>query len=276
MSNNVAGTGGAVAAVSSAVVVIGSIFSGNTAIDTLPPALGIAPGNGGAVFVSGGELAVTLSSFGNNVALIAGGGIYVSSTNLQLHFATFFSNTGGAVAQFGALSPTVRTLISFSVFTGNEATPNGGALLIDGTGQAGSLTLDVNHCHFIQNSASGLGGAIATSNGVASNLTANEFKNNTDACPGSPGSSIYIDVNGACLDVVAVRSQLIPTCGVLTLQNQVRRTLPGGITCSTLQPQLLGPYCCQSGPLLDKLCSVGYLSASNGCPAAPVRRLLAA
>jgi predicted outer membrane repeat protein len=266
-NNAASANGGAVAAFNSALVIIGSVFSSNSA----------SAGNGGAVFVTGGELAVELSLFGKNVAAV-GGGIYVSTSNLQIHFSTFSNNTG-AVAQFGVLSPSVRTLISFSVFTSNVATPSGGALLVLGSGRAGSLTLDVDHCHFISNSASGLGGAIATSNGVASNLTANEFKNNSDACPGSPGSSIYIDVNGACLDVVAVRSQLAPTCGVLTLQNQVRRTLPGDTTCSVLQPQLLGPYCCQSDPLLGKLlCNVAFLNASRGCAGVPQpgRRRLAA
>lgn len=270
-NNGATVSGGAVASINSALAVIGSVFRGNT---VTAPAL--APAEGGAVFASGGELAVTLCSFGNNVATI-GGGIFVSNTNLQIHWSAFFNNAGGAVAQFGTgnFNPLVRTLISFNVFAGNVAT-NGSALLVYGSGQAGSLQLDVNHCHFLNNTATQFGGAIATSNGVASNLTANEFKLNTDSCPLTPpGSSIYIDLAGPCLDVVAVHSQLLPTCGVISLQHLVRRSLPDGTTCSPLQTQLLGPFCCQSDPLLDGLCKVSKLSPTAGCPA-PVRHRLAA
>ena len=165
-------TGGAISAPGSAAVInisSDSSFSGNRAINS----------DGGAIFTVGSSLAVSGTSFTNNIAggVGAGGGaIYVPS---------------------GAGVGTVITIDDSSNFTGNQASGSGGAVRTAGA------SLTVSGSSFANNTAgdaSGGGGAIHVPPGAptavviesGTSFTANSATNNSGGAIHSGGPSIAI------------------------------------------------------------------------------------
>ncbi|MFZ5821757.1 MAG: sortase [Chloroflexota bacterium] len=135
--------------------------------------------NGGAIYIQGGTVNISGSTFQNHNtnAIDSGGAIYITNGTVTISDSAFSGNRaqsggddGGAIyLQAGTLT------ISDSDFTGNIADDDGGAIHKNG----GSLTIDTNSL-FDGNYALDEGGAIYTNN--AGNLTIHDstFRNHTN------------------------------------------------------------------------------------------------
>jgi predicted outer membrane repeat protein len=188
ISNTTGGAGGGLDA-NGAVVITGTLFSGNSASS------GIASGIGGGASIFGSvSVQVTNSQFKNNNADDYGGGMYVSTAvTITLNNVDFVGNTasfhgGGLYAEAGE-----GLTIHGGRFEQNTASSNGGGLY-------GDSVVVVTDTRFISNTANVGGGArvrdivaiggsfeynansglVALGNMV---LTGTEFLNNSGASP---------------------------------------------------------------------------------------------
>lgn len=138
------------------VTIDSSTFDGNT-----------ASGNGGGIENIGGTLTVTSTSFNANSA-VSGGGINLGAgATLTLADSRFTNNVatgfGGAMLMQGG----VVTGINRCVFSGNQAANGGAVSFITPSGNpAGNMDVPLDNSLFSGNRASGVGGAIFTSDVV--------------------------------------------------------------------------------------------------------------
>ncbi|XFA70366.1 cadherin-like domain-containing protein [Tistrella mobilis] len=145
---------------------------------------------GGAVYMAGGQLAMTgTNSFVDNQATSgAGGAIYISGGNF-IHTVTgqFTTNTattqGGAIYQTSAAGATLN--VTDSSFDQNSATQAGGAIRIEGNA-SGNITFSVADSSFSGNTG-GLGGAISTRTGGGSTTIERSTFTSNETTNGSGG-----------------------------------------------------------------------------------------
>ena len=209
ITNNLAtgasGSGGGLLSVDGDVTITGITFDGNAAnraggaIELIEGTLTIdtsllvnndvngtagtaAPGNGGALHVSGNAatIDITESTIDGNSAANEGGGLWnQDGSTMNVLTSTVSGNSaaegGGIYNNTGAITTVTRSTVS-----GNDATANGGGLANDGA------SLDLNAVTVANNTATGTGG------GIQSN-TSTSLKN-TLVATNTAGSGI--DVSG--------------------------------------------------------------------------------
>lgn len=184
-------------AVSSAVSITDTVFQNNTGRQTDGGAIlgqysAIAISNcdfsanrsrsGGAIAAMGGSITLNQSRFYGNSASSAGGALYATGgarslwTISSCEFRNNQARSGGAM-QLG-LSLDFNSVCSNSIFAGNKATGNGGAI--------NSTAASFSQCIFIGNTASESGGALnfagATNSvfiGNSASLTATDYSVNS-------------------------------------------------------------------------------------------------
>ena len=159
LKGNTAAMGGALRGVNGTMKVTSAQFAGNT-----------ARANGGAIYVTGpdnGTLTVAQSEFKGNQA--AAGGGKGGAIAIVDNKATY----GGALFVEATAGKTTALTISDTLFQGNSAKKNGGAIRIQGTG----ATLTVTDTVFMGNTA-GQGGAIDTYGSGALTFTDTVFTDN--------------------------------------------------------------------------------------------------
>jgi large repetitive protein len=149
-------------------------------------------GSGGAVFISStGFLTVTGTSFTTNVAGGTGGGVYYTgNAAVTMSGNTFVDcgGTAGGAAYVSSNSPLVVTDCSFeSCFASNE----GGAFYASG---APGLSPVLARCVFTGNDATGNGGAVCLSGPFAIHLAACRIE---DCRSGAAGGGLYYSGGGA-------------------------------------------------------------------------------
>ncbi|MAD35868.1 cadherin-like domain-containing protein, partial [Tistrella sp.] len=153
---------------------------------------------GGAVYMAGGQLAMTgTNSFVDNQATSgAGGAIYISGGNF-IHTVTgqFTTNTatteGGAVYQTSAAGATLN--VTDSSFDQNSATNAGGAIRIEGN-TSGNITFSVTDSSFTNNTAASGGAISSRTGGGATTVTRATFTSNssTSSSPSAGGGAIAL------------------------------------------------------------------------------------
>jgi hypothetical protein len=210
---NVAANGGAVNLASASPVYKSCVFTGNTATakgGAMRSLLACAPvlikctfrqntaaTNGGAIDQTSARLTATDCLFDNNSSTSGIGGAVSLGTAPALTQDTilncvFTSNRAmGAGGSGGALAITTTspTILRNSIFTGNSAGVNGGAIMI-----AASKTL-INACFFQANTAVSNGGAITTGTTLAADSVVvmnSVFNMNAATSPNSTGGAIIV------------------------------------------------------------------------------------
>ena len=162
---------------------------------------GSAPGNGGAIHISGaGNADITGGIVRGNMATAEGGGFWNGSGTMNVSNITFDGNSangvdgsqgGGALFNIGGTLNVTNAIVRNNTAAG-ENNSSGGGLLVDG----GSVT--IRGTTFVNNSATRAGGAIeldARNNPATLNVSATNFLNNsTGSAPGNGGA---IHVSGA-------------------------------------------------------------------------------
>lgn len=158
-----------------------SVFEENEALQT-----------GGAIYVfSGGDVKIAGTTFKKNTATDSGGAIFNEGTNLVLHSSLFSENTAATAGAI--LNMTDLTIGAGVTFNGNEAlSGHGGAIVNNGT-------MSIGPSLFKGNKAFLNGGAIYSSSSTSGkgnlHLTGGVFEGNSAQ---SLGGAIYadsIDVN---------------------------------------------------------------------------------
>ena len=159
-------------------------FTGNTA--------GSAPGNGGAIHITGTSDADLISStFTGNTAANEGGAIWNGAGDMQIRFATIDGNTasgddadtggGGVHNNGGTLDISNRTTITNNVADG-AAGSGGGILNVMGG------TLDIIDATIAGNSSNRAGGGLEDNGGGSMTIVNTDFaRNTTGASPGNGG-----------------------------------------------------------------------------------------
>lgn len=154
-------------------------------------------GSGGAIYsINGSTLTLTDTSFAKNTAVNSGGAVYVSGSGTALTM-TGGSITGNQASNTGASGGSIQSESSSTVnlnrtvFTGNTATADGGAICSTGS------TLNIYYCNFISSSVTtGNGGAINisdTSTAVIENSSfgTNDTDMSVNANSARSGGAIY-------------------------------------------------------------------------------------
>ena len=151
-----------------------SIENANVTINDLAISNGLTSTRGGAFYIDGGSLTLVNSSVEGNQALDSGGGIYANDARVTLTSSVVNNNVagrgGGAGIYIAGTSVNMHKLsISQSVFTGNEASQDGGAIHATGG------TVEIKKSGFQRNSADE-GGVIEIWNGqlLVHNTTFND------------------------------------------------------------------------------------------------------
>jgi hypothetical protein len=134
------------------------------------------------IFIQGGSLAA-----GN------GGGILNTST-LVLNFVTVSGNSTGGGGVGGGLGNGGRAFIANSIFTGNSAAGNGGAIDNDVPGSTGTLTLFASR--LTGNTTAFLGGGISTEGGGRTRIIQSTISGNIASSPAFGGGGIGNNVGG--------------------------------------------------------------------------------
>ncbi len=149
------------------------IEDANVTIRNLTITNGLTGTRGGAIHIDVGSLTITDSSIEENQALDSGGGIYANDARVTLTSTVVKNNTAGrgggaGIYIAGTTGNTHKLAISQSVFTGNEASQDGGAI------HAAGGTVEIKKSGFQSNSADE-GGVIEIWNGdlVMHNTTLN-------------------------------------------------------------------------------------------------------
>jgi hypothetical protein len=151
---------------------------------------------GAAIYTNGGTLTVTNSVFIDNTATnSAGGAIHGLRTDMIITGSTFTNNTstgggqGGAIYIDGAQNNSNGIInISDSVFGGNNAANQGGAIYVHLYQANDSFTVDnsVFQDNTVSGGTNGLGGAISGGNGRMT-ITNSLFSGNSVSRAGTPG-----------------------------------------------------------------------------------------
>lgn len=168
-------------------------------VDLLTNSVGIAPGNGGGLHITGpGNSQISGGTVVGNTASSEGGGLWNGTGIMTIDSTSFDGNTAsgdGADQGGGALFNAGGTLVVLNATMNNNvadgAAGSGGAILND----LGTLT--VSDCSFDGNSAVRAGGAIEE-NSTASSLliVSNSFLTNNSASS-APGNGGAVHVTGA-------------------------------------------------------------------------------
>ena len=194
-TNNTANrAGGAIeSAASSATTasIANANFQGNTA--------GSAPGNGGAIHISGsGNMDISASVFTANIASAEGGAVWNGAGDMRIFTTSFISNEaqgndadqgGGALFNFDGGDIVVQENCTFLSNTASGSSGSGGAIMNDT-----DASLTVFGASFSNNSASRAGGAIEDNSGASSfvEISGATFTgNSTGSAPGN-GGAIHI------------------------------------------------------------------------------------
>ncbi len=170
------GRGGAVAARrsggdASSVTIEGCHFESNTALGE--------GGNGGAVYSSSIQtphaLSISNSTFVTNSSDRTGGAVYATGNNVHavtvsIEDCAFDSNETGNSGGVLYLYVWNSLLVSNSVFTGNHAGYQGGAVSL-GEPQAEPSVVEVSDCTFTENSSDQSGGAFHASTGNSESVS---------------------------------------------------------------------------------------------------------
>lgn len=159
--------------------------------------------NGGAVYVSYGDLVVTDSSFEDAYSAYVGGAISTDTANVSVNGSSFVGNTayyGGAI--YGGGSGAWAS-VSDSTFTDNVGTGDGGAIDWDGSGGVA-----IDRCSMTYNGSVSHGGAIRASSGSLT-TTASEFAYN-DA---GDGGAIYVNGGTWTADDVDIHDNFAGSTG---------------------------------------------------------------
>ncbi len=180
--------------------------SGNTTLVTVSNtqldsnATGAAPGNGGAIHISGnGDMFVTGGSVTANSAAAEGGGLWNGAGTMTVEDIVFTDNVAlgdGADQGGGALFNVAGTMIVLNCeFDNNRATGtsgSGGAILTDvGT------TLTVDSCLFTNNTSNRAGGAIESNAGAGTNMVITDSDFDSNITGDAPGNGGAIHLTGA-------------------------------------------------------------------------------
>ena len=127
--------------------------------------------SGGAIYINNGNVTITNSTYIRNVAKSYGGAILVSGGNVTITNSTYINNeakeSGGAVDVYGG-----SFTVSNSVFVNNTATISGGAVDVD----SGNFT--VSSSVFVNNTAKNQGGAISINKGKHIGVNGNWWGSN--------------------------------------------------------------------------------------------------
>ena len=150
------------------------ISSGTATINNVALTKGSAHrAEGGAIYVAGGNVTITNSSFTDNTAYW-GAAIYSNGT-LSIRNSVF--NANEAVLQAGAIKNAIGTLtITSSTFTNNSAHDNSGAIMNGGTLSIANSTFSGNSANFDYSRSSG--GAIYT-DAVNVSISGSSFSGNS-------------------------------------------------------------------------------------------------
>ena len=149
------------------------IENANVTIRNLTISNGLTGTRGGAIHIDVGSLTISDSSIEDNQALDSGGGIYANDARVTLTSTVVKNNTAGrgggaGIYIAGTTGNTHKLAIAQSVFTGNAASQDGGAI------HAAGGTVEIKKSGFQSNSADE-GGVIEIWNGdlVMHNTTLN-------------------------------------------------------------------------------------------------------
>lgn len=171
--------GGALYTTGADVTINGATFKNNSAV------------NGAAIYMDSGSLSLEGdNAFGNEVALFEnnkattnGGAVFVNKGSLTVDGYEFNTNKsgkwGGAIVY--ANSTTISSQITSCQFIDNSATGNGGAIYSDTNGSATNHTLNVQDTKFDGNSSSNNGGAIYLVGGMNFVLKETDTENVSEA-----------------------------------------------------------------------------------------------
>lgn len=216
------GSGGAILLSSGAEAFInGSTFSGNSssraggAIEDnsgasttqslsantfLNNSTGAAPGNGGAIHITGpGNMTLSGDSLANNTAAREGGALWNGSGTMTVSNLKFFANIasgpsandgGGAVFNNGGTLNISNSFFLENVADG--AAGSGGAIFNETNG---SLTL--SNSEFYKNTAVRAGGAIEDNSGASTTMMIMGITADTNRTEASPGNGGAIHITGA-------------------------------------------------------------------------------
>lgn len=212
------------------LTVTGSTFNSNS---TRVSTEGKKAGDGGAIYINAGVVAIENSKFDSNASTGANGGgaIYINAGAVTLNNCTFTSNeatgNGGAIYVYNATSITVTN----SVFASNKA-KHGGAIRLNNTVKG---NVEISDCIFDTNTlTAGNGGAINVQTDTTVAIKDSYFKKNESYTKKS-GGAIYstsdqtsIDgctfegntCNGGTGAAVRYGSKNKVTCTNITLINQ--------------------------------------------------------
>lgn len=192
--------GGAIEASGGTTIVVSAGFEENTA--------GAAPGNGGAIHLTGtGSVQIRNSRFLDNVASSEGGGVWNSSTGtMTVEDCTFMANEalgmasdngGGALFNDGGTLTVLRTHVAGNLATMGSG--SGGGLFNNGG------TVYVYRSLFEDNAAARAGGAIEANAGTTHVLGAWLRGNDAGPAPGN-GGALHLTGMG---EVTVVRTNVV-------------------------------------------------------------------
>ena len=144
-------------------------------------------GSGAAMWLEGTTYEIYTTRFESNTAESTGAGIY-TDTNGSISNSDFISNTAGWGAALYSIS--TNTTITDTIFDGNDATNQGGAIRIND-----SNGFIATNCIFTNNTAGGNGGAIAGATGNYE-FTSSGFDGNS----ATSGGAIFLDGGDLTID----------------------------------------------------------------------------
>jgi predicted outer membrane repeat protein len=213
-SGNRAGYGAAIETRGVRVIVHDSTFVANTA----------SVGDGGAIWMLGGDLDVVASQFHRNTATTTGGGVSCYSSNVSIISSSLISNTAGTDG--GAIYSTCGLNLINNTISQNRAAAGGGIF------QAGSGFASASYQTIANNSATTFGGGVYNNDAGGATLSIEKsilVNNNVGNCDGVITSGGYNLTQGTM-------------CGGLTLgTDQQNQSLPlgparnnGGLTLTRL------------------------------------------
>ncbi|PTY06469.1 hypothetical protein DB346_00870 [Verrucomicrobia bacterium LW23] len=147
-------------------------------------------GRGGAIFTNGGTLTISETLFEKNEAGGRGGAIYTTLvTPTTITDSDFVENKAGAGGAFGTVATNSAMSFTNTDFTRNYSTSsNGGALYVSFTTTAGSISITGGTFDGNYTMGSGNGGALFAT-GIPLTVTSTSFTNNTAA--GLQGGAIW-------------------------------------------------------------------------------------
>lgn len=148
--------------------------------DIVPP--GQFAGAGGGIFISQSNLTLDSVVFQNNIATFGGGAITGQTANITISNSQFLGNRTGNFGSGGAISfVSGQLLVSTSEFRNNSGA-NGGAITV----QSSTAANVIERSLFVGNSASYGGSAIETNGAITSlSIVNNTFtQNNAGSGPG--------------------------------------------------------------------------------------------